>query len=56
MAKNSKQKIDCEVHDCKYCDCECNQCVKEEIKVCSCAPEKEKVATMCDSYKKKEDD
>lgn len=56
LSKDKKeQKIGCEVHDCQFCDCDTDECVKKEIKVCSCSPEKEKKATMCDSYKEKEE-
>lgn len=53
MKKN--QKIDCSVHDCFYCDCDNDACDKKEIKVCSCDSNEKKEATMCDSYKRKED-
>lgn len=50
------QKINCSVHDCKYCECGCNECTLEQIKVCNCDHTKEKEATMCNSYKKRNDD
>lgn len=47
-----KQGIKCSVHDCKHCDCNKDCCKLSEIKVCSCALEEKKEATMCDSYQK----
>lgn len=47
-----KQKINCQVYDCKYCNCEDDICNLDAIKVCNCNDEKKKEATMCDSYKK----
>lgn len=59
MEKENKH-IKCDVKDCEYNNCECEHCTLDEIKVCSCAKEEEKEATMCDSYKcrdeKKEND
>ena len=52
--KEKNNHIKCDVMDCKHNNCDCNYCRLEEIKVCSCAPEEEKEATMCDSYQKKE--
>lgn len=49
-----KQQINCTVHDCKHCNYEKDQCKLEQIKVCNCMNEKEKEATMCDNYKKRE--
>lgn len=51
----SKQEIGCKVHDCKFCDCGENCCSLEKIEVCNCSNDKEKEATMCNSYKKRED-
>lgn len=48
-----KQKINCTVYDCKHCDCDCDSCNLKTIKVCCCASDNEKEATMCDSYKKR---
>ena len=50
----AKQKIRCDVHDCHYCNREENECKKEEIKVCHCNEGKEKEATMCSDYMKRE--
>lgn len=50
------QKIKCDVYDCKHCACEEENCELESIQVCSCNPEETKEATMCDSYKKKENE
>ena len=49
----ANQKINCTVHDCEYCNCEQNCCQLKDIKVCNCAPEHEKEATMCASYEKR---
>lgn len=51
----NKQEIGCKVHDCKFCDCGENCCSLEKIEVCNCSNDKEKEATMCNSYKKRED-
>lgn len=48
-----KQCIKCDVHDCKHCDCSCDCCTLKEIKVCNCGDNKDKEATMCDSYEEK---
>ena len=49
-----KQKINCVVHDCKYCNRENDICELKEIKVCNCVSgEKTKELTMCDSYKER---
>lgn len=50
-----KQKIECDVHDCKHCDCDCDECTLKSIKVCNCHGCGEKETTMCDSYKEKKD-
>lgn len=47
------QKIKCDVYDCMNCNCDKQQCKLNEIKVCSCATEETKEATMCNSYKKR---
>ena len=46
-----KQKIKCDVYDCKHCDCDKECCCLDEIKVCNCNSNHDKEATMCDSYK-----
>lgn len=51
--KKKEQKINCEVFDCNYCNCDDCKCELEEIKVCNCADNENKEATMCDSYKKR---
>lgn len=56
MEREKSQKIDCTVHDCKHCDCRCDKCQLNGIKVCNCHGDGEKETTMCDSYKKREDD
>jgi len=48
-----KQTIKCLVHDCKYCDLNNNLCNLEKIKVCNCSDDKNKEATMCNSYENK---
>lgn len=48
-----KQKIGCNVYDCKYCDCKCDECKLKDIMICNCHGEGEKETTMCDSYEKK---
>ena len=48
-----EQKIDCDVFDCKHCDCDKCECKLKKIKVCNCAKNETKEATMCDSYKKR---
>ncbi len=45
-----KQKINCDVHDCKHCDCDCDECTLKKIKVCNCNDSKNKQSTMCNSY------
>lgn len=56
MDKNTnKQEIGCKVHDCKFCNCGDNCCSLDKIEVCNCSNDKEKEATMCNSYKKRED-
>ena len=51
-----KQKIECDVHDCKHCDCDCDECTLKSIKVCNCHGCGVKENTMCDSYKEKKED
>ena len=53
--EEKNKHIACNVSDCKFNNCECEHCTLEKIKVCSCSNEEEKEATMCDSYKKKEE-
>lgn len=58
MEKNElseQQTIKCDVHSCTHCDCSCDCCKLEAIKVCNCDDAKEKEATMCDSYKEKDE-
>ena len=50
-----KQKIKCDVHDCKHCDCGCDECTLKSIKVCNCNGCGDKEKTMCDSYKERKD-
>ena len=45
-----KQKINCDVHDCKHCDCDCDECTLKKIKVCNCNDNLDKQSTMCNSY------
>lgn len=48
------QKINCKVHDCKYCDCDDSICLLKEIEVCNCKTGNiSKELTMCNSYKAK---
>ena len=47
------QKIKCNVYDCSHCNCDHKECKLKEIKVCNCNDNKNKEATMCDSYKKR---
>ena len=56
MKQDRNKHIHCDVQDCKYNHCDSNYCKLNEIKVCSCAPQEEKEATMCDSYVRKEDE
>ena len=56
MKQDTNKHIHCDVQDCKYNHCYSNYCKLNEIKVCSCAPQEEKEATMCDSYVRKEDE
>lgn len=51
-----KQNICCDVHSCKHCNCDKDHCKLEEIKICNCESERNKEATMCDSYEKRKDD
>lgn len=51
--KNNKQTINCDVHDCYYCNCESNCCSLKEIKISNCNNNKNKEATICDSYNRK---
>ena len=48
--KMEKQKIACNVHDCKFCNCDCDECTLKEIKVCNCNQNQDKESTMCNSY------
>ena len=52
--KMEKQTIHCSVHNCDFCNEQENHCELEEIKVCNCSNDHEKEATMCDSFKEKE--
>lgn len=54
--EEKNKHIACDVEDCAFNNCECNHCTLEKIKVCSCSSEEAKEATMCDSYKKKENE
>lgn len=54
MQKN-RQSIKCDVFDCKHCICDDEVCSLNEIKVCNCFNDKEKEATMCDSFEAKKD-
>ncbi len=56
MKQDTNKHIHCDVQDCKYNHRDSNYCKLNEIKVCSCAPQEEKEATMCDSYVRKEDE
>lgn len=49
-----KQTIHCSVHNCDFCNEQENHCKLDEIKVCNCNPASEKEATMCDSFKERE--
>lgn len=48
-----KQKITCEVFDCKHCNCDECMCNLKEIKVRNCSDEETKESTMCYNYKKR---
>ena len=48
-----KQKITCEVFDCKHCNCDEYMCNLKEIKVRNCSDDETKEATMCYSYAKR---
>lgn len=47
------KKIKCNVYDCSFCNCKHELCKLDEIKVCNCNDEPKKEATMCDSFKKR---
>ena len=53
--KKDKQTIKCDVYDCKNCIVEDMCCNLKEIKVSNCNKNKEKEATMCDSYSPRKD-
>lgn len=53
--KNDKQTIKCDVYDCCHCDEKNECCCLDKIKVCNCSDDNTKEATMCDSFKAKED-
>ena len=53
--RKDKQNIKCDVYDCKHCDLEVECCSLREIKVSNCNQNKEKEATMCDSYSPRKD-
>ena len=53
--KKDRQTIKCVVYDCKNCDVEEMCCNLREIKVSNCNKNKEKEATMCESYKPRKD-
>lgn len=48
-----KQKITCEVFDCKHCICDDRMCNLKEIEVRNCSNDETKESTMCYSYKKR---
>ena len=47
-----RQKIKCDVYDCRHCDIMNEACALKEIKVGRCKEDKAKESTMCDSYDK----
>ncbi len=47
-----RQKINCNVYDCRHCDIMNEACALKEIKVGRCKEDKKKESTMCDSYDK----
>lgn len=49
------QKIKCNVYDCSHCDVHECACKLNVIQVASCSLEETKEATMCNSYKKRND-
>ena len=51
---NKKQKINCDVFDCKHCNCDDCLCELEKIRVCNCNYNCDKESTMCDSYDKRD--
>jgi len=51
----NKQKIKCNVFDCKYCDIDNIICNLKEIKVTNYNHNLNKESTMCSSYKAKKD-
>ena len=53
--KSDKQTIKCDVYDCCHCDEKNECCCLDKIKVCNCSGDNTKEATMCDSFKAKED-
>lgn len=55
IMNKDKQTIKCDVYDCKHCDCDEEACKLNEIKVCNCRDDETKEATMCDSFKKRQD-
>lgn len=49
---DNMQKINCKVHDCKYCNCDKDVCELKEITVTNCTHgQTPKELTICDSYK-----
>ncbi len=53
MERENKQKINCNVYDCKHCNCEMEVCKLPAINVASYGKGFEKTSTICDSYKKR---
>ena len=49
-----KNKINCDVHECKHCDKEEEKCTLDEIKVSKSNDDNEKEDTMCDSFEHEE--
>lgn len=52
--KKDMQTIKCDVFDCKHCDCENVCCSLNKIKISNCNNNKDKEATMCENYNKKD--
>ena len=50
-----KQRIKCDVYNCKFCDIKDMCCSLKEIKVSNSSKTKQKESTMCSSYEVKKD-
>ena len=53
---DENKHIKCDVFDCAFNNESCVHCSLDHIMVSNCSNKKEKEATMCASYQKKEDE